>query len=611
SAIGSILPATCTMSGCSKHRTTCAMASTSRICERNLLPSPSPCDAPATRPAMSTNSTDAGMIFCGCTMSASCCKRGSGTGTTPTFGSMVQNGKFAAAMPALVSALKSVDLPTLGRPTMPHWMAIRETPRRDSGEGRNPLFTGTGKNKGIPAFAGMASEMVSAGLWRVLPQRTLRVQSLHRLVEIARNRQRQHLPRTRDRVQHRILVRGGGIAEHPRRHAITIARMSDADAQAMKLAVAKLRDDVANAVLAAVAAVELQARGARRQIQIVVHHQQLLGRKLPVVQRRHDRAAAFVHERVGFDQPNLLAVDRHAARFGMQAILETEACPGACRQRIGKPEAGIVPVAQVFGSGIAKAGNESDASHQWETRMKEISSFRGWRRQNPESILIFSNAKARWIPDRRSRGVRNDDRGIRMSPYFFSAGFFSPAAGAAALAASPPAAGAAAPSAGAPSAVPAASAGASSTSSRTACVDTTVWSYSLPSFSSGISTPAGSFRSDTCMTSPSANSLRSRSRCSGKSFGKHDTSTSVMLCEITTPEVLAAGDFSLLRKRIVTYTRTGLDSSTRRKSRCSSCGLTGCFCTSRSSTFWRLPSTSRSRMADENQSCFAASDSFR
>jgi hypothetical protein len=27
-------------------------------------------------------------------------------------------------MPALVSALKSVDLPTLGRPTMPHWMAI-------------------------------------------------------------------------------------------------------------------------------------------------------------------------------------------------------------------------------------------------------------------------------------------------------------------------------------------------------------------------------------------------------------------------------------------------------------------------------------------------------
>ncbi len=44
----------------SKQRTTCAIASTSRMCERNLLPSPSPCEAPATRPAISTNSTVVG-----------------------------------------------------------------------------------------------------------------------------------------------------------------------------------------------------------------------------------------------------------------------------------------------------------------------------------------------------------------------------------------------------------------------------------------------------------------------------------------------------------------------------------------------------------------------
>ncbi|EGM71178.1 hypothetical protein SOHN41_00912 [Shewanella sp. HN-41] len=40
------------------------------------------------------------------------------------FGSIVQNGKLAASMPALVNALKSVDLPTLGRPTMPHLKPI-------------------------------------------------------------------------------------------------------------------------------------------------------------------------------------------------------------------------------------------------------------------------------------------------------------------------------------------------------------------------------------------------------------------------------------------------------------------------------------------------------
>jgi hypothetical protein len=37
---------------------------------------------------------------------------------------MVQKGKLAASIPALVNALKSVDLPTLGKPTMPHLKPI-------------------------------------------------------------------------------------------------------------------------------------------------------------------------------------------------------------------------------------------------------------------------------------------------------------------------------------------------------------------------------------------------------------------------------------------------------------------------------------------------------
>jgi hypothetical protein len=50
----------------------------------------------------------------------------------------VQKGKFAAAMPAFVSALKRVDLPTFGRPTMPHLMPMVRDPGfgiRDSGFG--------------------------------------------------------------------------------------------------------------------------------------------------------------------------------------------------------------------------------------------------------------------------------------------------------------------------------------------------------------------------------------------------------------------------------------------------------------------------------------------
>ena len=47
---------------------------------------------PATSPAMSTNSTIAGTMRSGLTISASCASRVSGSSTMPTFGSIVQNG---------------------------------------------------------------------------------------------------------------------------------------------------------------------------------------------------------------------------------------------------------------------------------------------------------------------------------------------------------------------------------------------------------------------------------------------------------------------------------------------------------------------------------------
>ena len=46
-----------------KQRTTCTIASTSRMLARNWFPRPSPFDAPFTSPAISTNSMAAGMIF--------------------------------------------------------------------------------------------------------------------------------------------------------------------------------------------------------------------------------------------------------------------------------------------------------------------------------------------------------------------------------------------------------------------------------------------------------------------------------------------------------------------------------------------------------------------
>ncbi len=92
SPAASMRPSTCTTSGSSNTRTTWQMASDSRMLARNLLPSPAPSEAPFTMPAMSTNETTAGTTLAEANISASTASRGSGSGTTPTLGSMVANG---------------------------------------------------------------------------------------------------------------------------------------------------------------------------------------------------------------------------------------------------------------------------------------------------------------------------------------------------------------------------------------------------------------------------------------------------------------------------------------------------------------------------------------
>ena len=92
SSAGSIRPSTWITSGSVNTRTTWQMASLSRMAARNLLPSPSPSEAPFTMPAMSTKVTMAGTISLDSNSSASRSSRASGTATTPTLGSMVAKG---------------------------------------------------------------------------------------------------------------------------------------------------------------------------------------------------------------------------------------------------------------------------------------------------------------------------------------------------------------------------------------------------------------------------------------------------------------------------------------------------------------------------------------
>ena len=89
---GFILFSICVISVFSKHLTTCIIASTSLICDKNLFPNPSPLEAPLTRPAISTKSIYVGIVFSLLLILERIFNLWSGTATLPIFGSIVAKG---------------------------------------------------------------------------------------------------------------------------------------------------------------------------------------------------------------------------------------------------------------------------------------------------------------------------------------------------------------------------------------------------------------------------------------------------------------------------------------------------------------------------------------
>ena len=73
---------------------------------------------------MSTISTVAGIVRFGWQMSVRTSSRRSGTFVKPTFGSIVQKGKLALWAREELTQLNKVDLPTFGKPTIPHFSDI-------------------------------------------------------------------------------------------------------------------------------------------------------------------------------------------------------------------------------------------------------------------------------------------------------------------------------------------------------------------------------------------------------------------------------------------------------------------------------------------------------
>src|SRR5690606_32589469 len=302
---------------------------------------------------------------------------------------------------------------------------------------------------------------------------------------------------------------------------VAIARVADADAQPPVVVGVEVGGSVLQSVVAAEAAAELQPQLAGRDVELVVHDEDLGGLDAVEARQRADGLAGAVHEGLWHQQP-------HAgfARIGDQTVetgFEREVRAERVGEPLTKPKPGVVPGFGIFGARIAETDDQT-------RRARRRSAHRG-----------------------AVSGIRVAGREVAQ--------------------------------AASPSPSPSPSATAPLTSSAVATTGSpSPWPTS--------STPAGSLSCDTWTDWPTSSADRSTSTNSGRSFGRHSTSISLMVCEIMQPPSLTAGQASSPTKCSGTFRCIFSPAATRWKSMCSTCCLNGCHWVSRSTTLSALPSTS-------------------
>src|SRR5690606_5798877 len=184
-------------------------------------------------------------------------------------------------MPALVSALKRVDLPTFGSPTMPHFtLFLSEEGFQQPAAGR-PSRLGCGRRLVCRRRRGCRGTLGRGrlNLFRLLglARRAGAVQLLHGALQIARDAKRQDAEGAFDRLVDRRAVLRRRTTQHIARDGVLVAGMADADAKPPVVVRPHALRDVAQAVVPADAAALLEPRDARRKVELVVRDEDLFG----------------------------------------------------------------------------------------------------------------------------------------------------------------------------------------------------------------------------------------------------------------------------------------------------------------------------------------------
>ena len=119
-------------------------------------------------------------------------------------------------------------------------------------------------------------------------------------------------------------------------------------------------DDITKTIVATVTAALLQARRSGWQVDLVVSHQELTNREAIVVKHAANRATAEVHVALRFHQPDIFTVQLDSTTFGIEFLLKPKTSAMLARQRVYKPESGVVQCALVFVLRISEAGDDAN-----------------------------------------------------------------------------------------------------------------------------------------------------------------------------------------------------------------------------------------------------------
>ncbi|CAI8951394.1 hypothetical protein EMIT0P12_60027 [Pseudomonas sp. IT-P12] len=160
--------------------------------------------------------------------------------------------------------------------------------------------------------------------------------------------------------------------------------MADAKPQAVEgILITELRDDVAQAVVTAMAAALLEFGDARRQVEFVVRHQDFFGFDAEETGKCRDGLAAAVHVGGGNQQTNILTLMRVTPGQAEILAIGHKIHTLCVRDALNKKGPCVVPGLFVFSAWISQANDQFDGSHDrgpslkwWMTSLQTVQALK-------------------------------------------------------------------------------------------------------------------------------------------------------------------------------------------------------------------------------------------